>query len=194
MDSSKLTPQQSLDLITGVIREAKARYQENGLIYVYWGLVIAVISLADFVLRTQDLYNLIWVPYMAYPVAVLASYLLFRQQWSRGPRNLVGNLLRRMWFVITANILVLGFAFAMVLAEHLVPVILILLGLALSISGFTLNYRILIRAGIFTNAVGLGTFFVPYEYHPLVMAITALISVFGSGFVLWQAHRKRSDV
>lgn len=191
MSDSAMTPKESLEVITGIISEAKARQEENGLVYMVWGILIAVVGGIDFYLRVQEMYNLIWVPYTILPFGGIWSFLYYRGKQGSQSSNLVGSILRILWIIASANMMILGFGFVEKLGNNLTPVILILLGTALSLSGAALRYNPLLYGGIFANVVALGCFFLPPTYLPLAMAVVSLISVFGAGVSLRQAHQRR---
>ena len=44
METTKMTPEKSFELITQMIQEAKLKFEESGLIYMLWGALIAVAS------------------------------------------------------------------------------------------------------------------------------------------------------
>ena len=193
MSDSSMTPKESLAVITSVIAEARQRQEENGIVYIVWGILIAVVSMVDFWLRTQGMYDLIFVPYLVVPFGGLWSFLYYRNKGKGQPvrQNLVGRILKILWLIAGGNMMILGFVFANELGPHLIPFMLILIGTALSMSGATLRYRILLYAGILANVAGMVTFFLPGEYHVLVMAGVSIVSVFVPGLSLWSASKQR---
>ncbi|MEO1449413.1 MAG: hypothetical protein AAFV07_07770 [Bacteroidota bacterium] len=196
MSDARMTPKESLNLISEVLQEAKARQQENGLIYLYWGIIIVVATLAHFYLNMTGQYQYIYFAYMIFPVAGVMMYFLFRKYFQARKRtgNVIGRILTRVWFFVGANLMVLGFAFPMILAEHLIPFILMLSGLAIFVSGVAVNNRALIIGGTIANSAGIGTLFVPPTYQPLVMAIATVFSQIIPGILLYQAYLKRQHV
>ena len=45
METDKLSPEKSLELITQVITQARNKFEENGFIYMFWGALIAIASI-----------------------------------------------------------------------------------------------------------------------------------------------------
>lgn len=196
MSDTHMTPEESLSLISEVLKEAKARQQENGLIYLYWGIVIVLASSAHFYLNATGQYQYIFYAYLIYPVAGALMYVLFGKYFKARKRgeNAIGRILTRVWLFVGGNLMVLGFGFAFILAEHLIPVILLMQGLAIFVSGVAVNNRPLIIGGIVANSAGIGALFVPPAYQPLVMAIATVFSQIIPGILLYQAYLKRQDV
>ncbi len=191
MSQQPMTPKESLDVISQIITEAKQRQEENGLVYIFWGLLIAVVSITSFILQYQEMYNLVFVPYLILPFGGIWSYFYYRNKGKTGRTNMVGSILSIIWTIASANMMILGFFYAGELGPHLTPILLILLGSALAASGIALKYRPLLFAGLFGNLAGLGAFLLEPLYHPLVMAIVSIISVLLPGILLRQADQRR---
>lgn len=49
-ETEKLSPQQSLDLITSMINEAKGNVRHNSFYYLFWGWVLIIAHLGSFAL------------------------------------------------------------------------------------------------------------------------------------------------
>ena len=186
-----MTPQQSLALITEVIQEARERHEENGTIYLYWGVIVAVAAGMQFVLIQADNMGLSFVPWLLVPVAGVASYFLFHRQQAARPQNLVGTLIRNLWLTTSLNMMIIGFFLWSVLGSSQIPVILILLGISLSLSGAALRASVLFWAGLGANAAGIAGFWLPYEYQPLLLMSINLLAVALPGAILYRAHQRR---
>lgn len=191
MSQQPMTPRESLDVISQIITEAKQRQEENGLVYIFWGLLIAVVSIASFILQYKEMYNLVFIPYLILPFGGIWSYFYYRNKGKTAGNNMVGSILSIIWTIASANMMILGFFYSGELGPHLTPIILILLGSALAVSGIALKYRPLLFAGLFGNLAGLGAFLLEPLYHPLVMAIVSIVSVLLPGILLRQADQRR---
>lgn len=194
MDMDALSPRESLNLITDILQEAKERQEQNGIIYIFWGILVAGVSLAQFILQEMGMYHWIFLAYMIIPLGVVVNYFAFPRYRERGTANFIGQVVGVVWIFAAANMMILGFALYGELTKHLSPFIMILLGLALGASGYLLKVRILFYAGILANVVGLICFWVPLNYHPLTMASVSMISVFLPGVILNRAFIARKHV
>lgn len=194
MEPKTLSPKESLELIKGVILEAKQRQEANGVIYIYWGLIIALAGIAHYILQEIGAYGLIFVPYLFLPVAVIVSFFIFPYYKKENQKNLIGRIIGGIWLFAGINMMVLGFALAMKLGSHLTPFIMILEGLAIGGTGLAASSRTLIIAGILANAVGLAAFWIPVEFHPLLMSGVNIFALALPGIFLNSAHRKRKNV
>ena len=194
MESNELSPKESLDLIKGVILKAKHKQEENGKIYIYWGIIIAVIGIAHFILQQMGEYGLIFVPYLFIPVAVLVSFLVFPFFKKSAPPNQIGRIIGGIWFFAGFNMMILGFVLAQKLGAHLMPFIIILQALAIGTAGLSSSSRPLVIAGIAANVAGIVAFWIPVEFHPLLMAAVCIFALTLPGIILNNSYRKRKNV
>jgi hypothetical protein len=189
-----MTPKESLALITSVIDDARHRQEENGVMYIYWGLMVAAVSFAHFVLWQLEAPQWIGVVYLALPVAGIGSYFLFHAKRRGRSKNVVATLIRNLWITVGLNMSFLGFILWDQLGAQLIPVILLLLSVSLSVSGAALSSRVLFIAGIGANVAALAGFWLPYAYQPLLLTVVNLLAVALPGALLFQSHRKRNHV
>ena len=175
MESQSLSPKESLDLITEVLRKAKERQEESGVVYIFWGLLVAGVNVCHFVLQEMNQYAWIFIPYLLIPVGIVVTYYAFPHYRERS-KNYLGKAIGVLWIFAGANKMILGFVLAMDLGNHLAPYIMILLGISLGVSGFILQFRILLSAGILANLAGLATFWIPWEFHPLIMTSNSILT------------------
>ncbi len=193
MGKQNLTPQESLELISDVIRVAKQRQEERGGIYIYWGLIIFVVGLGHYILQEMEAYDRIYLPYLFIPLAAALSYLIF-PYYQKGKGlgdNKIGSIIGGVWLFAGINMMVVGFFLSQTLGRGTVPVILILEGIALGISGIAVDSRTLIYAGILANLAGVSGFWIENAYHPLLMAGIAILSLVLPGIILNHAYRRR---
>jgi hypothetical protein len=196
MESQKFTPQESLQLISQVIEDAKTRFEENGFIYVFWGLLIATVAYAQFILLQNEYYAINWYPYFLIPVGVAFSALYYARKRKRENKksNQISNIISKMWLTLGINKMILGFLFAPILAENLSPIILILLSIGIFVSAVALKSNALFISGIFINIAGIVCFKVDWEYQSLVLGTVSLIAVAIPGLIMMRNYRKRNAV
>ena len=108
-DEKKMTEQESLDLITHMIRKAKGTYHDTGIGSLLWGTVVAV---ASFVTYLQREYNFtigfdIWLIVIAaiVPQIVISS----REKKSNQVKNYEDDALNAVWLVFGISIFALNF-------------------------------------------------------------------------------------
>ncbi len=192
MNSDKLSASESIYLISEVIQEARARFEENGVIYVFWGLFIALISLSQFLLLSNELYAINWYPYLAIPFGFLFTMYYYWRKKGHRTTNQISTILSKTWLALGINKMLLGFFFAPALGENLSPIILILLAIGILVSGIALRSKILIISSVLINIAGIVCFKVAWLYQPLVLSASSFIAVMLPGLYMF-VKSKKSD-
>ncbi|MCI4667953.1 MAG: hypothetical protein MRZ79_07305 [Bacteroidia bacterium] len=194
MEPQSLTPKESLDLIKEVILDAKHRQEENGIIYMYWGITVALVGIAHYVLYLTETYSLIFIPYLLFPVAALISYFIFPHYKKETPKNQIGTIIGGIWIFAAVNMMILGFALSSKLQDNLMPFIIILQSMAIGGTGLASSSRTLLIAGIGANVAGVLGFWLAPQFHPLLMTGVSIFALLLPGILLNNAYRKRKHV
>ncbi len=192
MDKDVLTPEKSMDLITRVISEARNKFEENGFIYLFWGALLGIVSLTQFILIKQELYEISWYPYLLMPLGAIYTFVYFFKKKGKRKQNQISRIISFSWIAISGNMMILGFLFYPYLKESLIPVILILLSAGIIMSGSSLNSKILLLSGIIINISAFIGFYIDLSYQPLLMSIVSFVAVFIPGVFLMIQHKKRA--
>ena len=93
MNAEHFSPEQSLELITEVIQEAKSRFEENGVIYCMWGAILAFAALLQYGLLRSGQEEISYYGYFIVPIGALISWYYYarkksarKKRVSRSPR------------------------------------------------------------------------------------------------------------
>lgn len=193
MESNKITPEKSFEIITQIINEAKLKFEENGFIYVFWGVLISIASISQFILLKNEYYDINYYPYFLMPIGgIYTGYYFFKK--NKNKHNQISKIVSISWITISLNIMILGFVFAVVLKEHLTPVILILAGIGTIISGGSIKNKLIIYSGLVINISGILCFKLEWIYHSLLMGIISIIALLIPGIILMIEHKKKQNV
>ena len=193
METQNLTPEKSLEIITQVINEAKNRFEENGFIYVFWGTLTFIAAISQFVLLKNEYYDINYYPYFLMPFGgIYTGYYFYKKK--KNEHNQISKMVGIVWIAITLNMVFLAFAFAPVLKESLTPILLILLGIGIFISGGAYKSKLILFSGIFINISGFICFKLDWINHSLLMSIVAIIAILIPGIILMIEHKKKQNV
>ncbi len=191
MENEKPTPKQNTEIISLIISEAKSKFQENGFIFVLWGVLITLTSFSQFVLLNSAYTDINYYPYFIIPFGVIYSgYYMYKKE--KGEQNQISKIIGISWTIISVNILILAFVFAPLLKSNLIPLLLILLGISFIITGGTLKCKLLLYSGIFINISGIICFNIDWQYHSLLMSIVSFLAIFIPGLVLMIEHKRNN--
>ena len=194
MELDKLSPEQSLELISQVITQARNKFEENGFIYIFWGTLIAISSISQFVLLKNGYYNINWYPHLLMPIGAIYSAIYFSKKKRKRTQNLIGKILSALWIVLSINMMILGFIFVNNLKENLIPVIIILLSIGIVVSGTSIKSKLLIYSGFFISLSAFICFYLEWTYHPLLLGIVSIIAILTPGIILMVQNKKKGNV
>ena len=194
MQKEKLSAEKSLELITEIIAQARKQFEENGFIFMFWGALIAIAAIGQFVLLKNEYYSIHWYPYFLMPLGAIFAMFYFSKKEEHSNHNQISRIVSYAWIFLSINMLVLGFLFGRILIENLIPVILILLAVGTIISGVSVKSRLLLFSGIIINLSAFAGFYIPILYQPLLMGIVAIIAVFIPGIILMVQYKRKRHV
>ncbi len=199
MDKTVLSPEQSLLLITETIEETKKRFEENGFIYIFWGFLIFVVTLSQFILLQLELKKIIDLEYtirswpgFLFPLGALYTYIHFRKKavTHKWPKTIIGNILASLGGLLGINLMILAFFFGPQLGEAFIPVFLILMAFWTIISGVSIRFKPLIFGGIILNLIAFIPFFIDWQYHSLIMALASVVGFIIPGILLKKGQKQ----
>lgn len=191
MQNDELTPKESLDLINEMITGAKARMNENGFIFLFWGWLIIICAVSQLILLKLGYYDINFYPYfLAIPGGIYTAIIASRKDRQKHSPNYTDTIMSGLWMTAGINMLITGFLFSPVLEMSPVPFILIILALATIASGTAIKFKPLIWGGIVCNAAGVASVFIPISYHPVVVIIALIAADLVPGYILRSKYKK----
>lgn len=189
MEKDNLTPEQSFELITKVINEARNRFEENGLIYVFWGALIALASFGQYYLLKTEHTDIHWYPYLLMPLGSIFTGIYYAKKKKTKRKNMIEKILAVLWNVLALYMLILGFLFAGHLRENLLPIILILLSIGIIVSGVSIRKNILLFSGFIIGISAIYAFYLNLIYQPLLAGIISVVAILIPGIILMYQHK-----
>ena len=189
MKTTNFTPEESFQLIDSMIQKAKSRFEENGFAFILWGSVIALCSYTQACMIATGMLKESWYPYLIIPMVSIFTFFYYAKKKHQTP-NPLGKIYGRLWQSVGLNIMIVAFGFASYLQYNLVPVILLLLGLATLLSGSFIKSRILFISGLIVNVSAFISFVLPGEQQPILMGTVALLAFLIPGIILHLKSQK----
>lgn len=191
METEKMTVEKSFELITQVINQARDRFEKNGFIYLFWGVLNALTSLGQFILLQKEYYAISWYPYLLMPIGGVFTIFYFRKKKGKSQGNQIAKIVSYGWLFLAINMFVVAFVFFPVLKENLIPVTLILLSTGIFISAIAIKSRLLLFSGILINLSAFICFSIQWIYQPLLMSIVSVVAVAIPGVILMIQNKRK---
>lgn len=182
------TTQQSLDIITSMIAEARGNVQRSSIYFIMWGLVVAAANLGMAILMLLDYRH----PYVVWLVTIpawIATFLISRRHAREATSSShLDRINMFLWYSYGVVVLTLV-AFGFKINFQLNPVILLMSACPVLVSGIVTRYRPLIIGGVLFWLFGIICFLVSGPWQYLVGAIAVTCGHLIPGLML----RKKTD-
>jgi hypothetical protein len=154
-----------------------------------WGGAIALCCFAQSYLLHIGMGSQSWYPYLLLPLLSIYTMFYYSKKHS-SQHNPLNQISSRLWIFTGFNIMIIAFGFNGFLQSNLIPIILILWGIATSVAGSFIRSKLLLFSGIILNLSAYAAFFIPWKQHPLLMGIVSLIAVLVPGILLYFKHKQ----
>ena len=194
MDKTMLTPEESILLIAQTIQDTKNKFREIAFIYIFWGIMMFVVTISQFVLIRLGHANMTGLPCFLYLIGgtILLIHYWKLEKKNKWPKTIIGNILAALGTVLGMNFMILGFFFWDKLGDSFAPIFIIFLAFWTIISGVAIKFKPLIISGIVLNLIAFATFNIHWHYHPLCMTLAAVIGLIIPGILLEKERRQEN--
>ena len=182
-EENSLTAQESLDIITSMIREAKGNMKRNGFYFLLWGWVIIAANLGMYVLQKIGYahYYVVWA--ITIPAWIISLIRGYRQ--GKTERNSTHLDTVTMWLWVAFGITIFTLVgFGSKINFQLNPVILAISAIPTFLSGVVIRFKPLLLGGISFWIFSIISFLTPSETQPLVGAVAVLCGYIVPGSLL----------
>ena len=198
MNDEKFSPEQSLSVIHSMIEKAKNQFSENGHLYLLWGWVVFVCSIAQFVLLKIVQYEKHYLVWIACWLAVIYQFFYLRkQQQQQTVKTYADRMIGFIWFSFIILMMLVGFSLGLATGEHyykfISPVFLAMYGVPTFLSGIFLQFRPLIIGGIGCWVLSVLAHFIPYEYQLLMLSAAMIIAWIIPGYNLRSKYKNQNN-
>jgi hypothetical protein len=182
-ESENLSAQQSLDIITSMIREAKGNVQQNGFHFLLWGWVVAAADLGMYLLSKLEYSHPYVVWAITIPAWIVSMWVGFRQGKSERKTTHLNSINGWLWICFGICIFTL-IAFGGKLNYQLNPLIITICAIPTFMSGIIIRFRPLMLGGAVLWAAGIISFLTPMENQPLIGAAAIVCGYLVPGYLL----------
>jgi hypothetical protein len=195
MEEKTLSPEESLKLISNMIGQAKARFSENGHLYLLWGWAVLVCSVAQFILLKFVKFEQHYMVWMAtWLVFIYQAFYLRQQQKKIKVRGYADQVISAVWITFVILMFLFGFLFGFLIGEDYYRVIqpgfLALYGMPTVLSGTILQFRPLIIGGVCCWLLSVLSLFIPADYQILLISVAVIVAWIIPGYMMRIKYKK----
>lgn len=198
MQEKQFSPEQSLQVIQSMIEKAKNQFSENGHLYLLWGWLVFVCSIAQFILLKIVQYEKHYYVWMACWLAVIyQGFYLRKQHRKQKLRTYADKMIGFIWLSFFILLMLVGVTFGKTGEANyyklISPVFLALYGVPTFLSGTILNFRPLIIGGIGCWVLSVLAHFIGYDYQLLLLAAAMIIAWIIPGYILRSKYQHQNN-
>ena len=185
----ELSEKESLAVILNMIQAAKTGIKDNSFYYLLWGWLVFIASITQYFLLAFDK-AYASLPWMLMPVGgIITGIYSYRQKKTQHVKTYVDEFMRYVLTAFMASLLiVLACQFRLGLSTY--PMIMLVYGIWLYISGGIIRFRPLMAGGIINWGFATGALFVDFKMQLLFLAMAVLLGYIIPGHLLKRKHSR----
>ncbi len=193
-NKDSMSGEESLQLIRRMIDTAKQEIDDDSFYYLFWGWLVFSSCLIHYVmLQLNSPYaGISWMILM--PLGAVITMIYGRRQDKKSrKRSYIDDLMKYVLISFLVSLmLVLGFGFKLQLNAY--PMVMVVYGFWLFVSGGALRFRPLILGGIVNWVLAAVAFFFQFEMQLLILAVAVLLGYIIPGHMLKSRYQKQHNV
>ncbi len=188
--------QDSLKLIQTVIDQRKQQYEQNGFFLLFWGALIVIAGVAQYVMihigyGAQS--GWAWAATMV-PGFIITFVSKFVTEKKKAKANKSTDLFGWLWAMAGTLAMATGFFLGGKFGAGFTAVIFLPFCIVSMASALSLRNYTWVVLSILSTIIAYGSVFVVFRYHPLISAVIALLLFLIPGIQLFSQHKKRQHV
>ena len=180
-----MTHEESLNLIKGMIQSAQNKMHDNSIHYLLWGWLVSVAAIVHFVLLKIDYQNplIVWPVFMTLG-GISAGVIGYRDNKKSTVKTYTDRLMTYVRGGMVVCMFILFSQGAHLEWEVVYPILMLLWGWALFISGGMVRFKPLMFSGALNWVLGIIGFYVSFENQLVLIAASMVFSYLVPGYML----------
>jgi hypothetical protein len=190
----KFSPQESLMAIHSMIEKAKNHFSENGHLYLLWGWVVFICSVAQFILMRLGYERHYQVWFFTWITVAYQIYYLKKENKKQRVKTYADSMVGYVWLGFSIMMVVMIFMLIKkeTARELFYSVFLALYGMPTFLCGALLKYRPLMIGGIGCWVLAVVSVFIPFDYQLLLISFAMIIAWIIPGYLMRAKYKKQS--
>lgn len=182
-NQESMTAQESLELISRMIREAQVSVGKNSFYYLLWGWTIVIADIGVYTLLHMDVSK----PFLVWLIIIPTWVISFVKGFSDRNKEKSSTLLNRvnglMWMSFSVVVFII-IVFGSKINYQINSLILLVTVIPTFVSGVMLRFRMLMIGALIFLAGGIICFLVPGDIQFLVSAVTVICGFLIPGYMI----------
>lgn len=191
MDDQIKNAEESFQIIKSMIETEKARFNENGFVYLFWGWLAIFCATLEYVLMFSGIHQHYYVWFTMVLGGIFIGFY-FRNKKGSTPMPLTGRVLAYIWTFIGLNVFIFAFLFPITAGSLLLFFILAMIGIGTIISGALIRFSWLTYGGIICNILAFVTIFSKPVYWGVISIVAIIFADLIPGYMLRAKYRNQN--
>lgn len=189
MEKNNLSEQQSLSIILDMVNKAKANIEDSSFYYLFWGWLVFAASMLHYALLMAD-YEKPYLPWMLMPIGgIITAAYSYKQGKKATSKSYIEDFMKYVLIAFLVTLLIVLFSMSK-LELNTYPMVMLIYGTWLFISGGALKFMPLIIGGIINWTLAIVAFYFAFEMQLLILAFAVLFGYIIPGHLL-KLHFKK---
>jgi predicted neutral ceramidase superfamily lipid hydrolase len=178
---TKLTPQESLKLITEVINQTKENIKSHSFIFLLWGWTLATASILRFLIQTKTDFKYYFLPFpILVAIALIVTINYNRNKTSETHLNF---FLKKLWMALAFGFIATVFVSVYQKIEPFTYT-LILAAIGTTVSGMVMKFKPLMFGGVCFLIASICCVFITDEFKVLIHGFAIIVGYLIPGYIL----------
>lgn len=191
METEKnMTYEESLNTIQRMITTAKENLEDDSFYFLLWGWLVFAACTVNYILLffAPHIQGIGWLVLM--PLGAVISMLYgYKQDKIQRTQSYIDDVMKYVMISFLVSLcVVLFFQGKLGLATY--PMVILVYGMWLFVSGGALKFRPMIAGGIINWILGIVSFFFPFEQQLMILALAVLLGYIIPGHMLKNKFKK----
>ncbi len=189
-NEKQLSQSESLEVIQRMILTVKNDLEDDSFYFLLWGWLVFVASLAQYGLMYMEYEKsyIVWAILM--PSGGVASFIYgSKQNKNKKVKSYIDELMGYVLIAFLVSLFIVLFSQAM-LKLNCYPMVMMVYGIWLFISGGAIKFKPLIAGGIINWILCIAAFFAQFEIQLLLLALAVLLGYIIPGHMLKSKYQK----
>jgi len=188
---------ESLALIESMINRAKDRFNEDGSLYLLWGWVVLLCSVAEFILLQIHFkqHYLVWT--LTWAAAIFQLFVLRRKRQKQTVRTYTDDIIKYVWLTFVISMFLAAVVIGCIQGKEYYklvdPLFLVLYGMPTFLSGVILRFKPLMLGGIGCWLLSVLCTVIPVEFQLLLVSTAMIIAWIIPGYLLRMKFRRTNN-
>lgn len=181
----KLSPKESLDIISDAIQKTKENIKEQSFYYLVWGWLCAIAAIMNYFILNFTTFKYPYLPWaILMPLGGIITMVYSIKYYKyKSYETYLNVFLKYLWIVLGVSFILTVFI-SLILKISPTVFVLLLAGIGTLISGLTMKFKPLIWGGILFIVFSLTSIFVDDSLKLLIYAVAIIIGYLIPAYIL----------